>query len=159
LNYRLSRALSLFNARQRLVLIADWEVPRLSTKLLPRKLTNGWLLAGILTLQSGIPVPISSSDDIELMNSGSFTFPGEPDMVKPLRRLNPRNPQNLAFDPSSFQQPEMGRIGNSPRSVCCGPGINNVDFSVMKNTALPSASICSFGRNSSTSPTTLNSAR
>jgi hypothetical protein len=136
LNYRLSRSLSLFDARHRLVFSYDWELPSLNTRRLPKKVVNGWVLAGILTLQSGIPVPITSSDDLELMNSGSFTFPGEPDMVKPFRKLDPRNPENLAFDPSSFQQPEMGRIGTSPRSVCCGPGINNLDFSVMKNTSL-----------------------
>ena len=27
-------------------------------------------------------------------------------------------------------------IGSSPRSVCCGPGINNVDFSLLKDTIL-----------------------
>jgi hypothetical protein len=44
---------------------------------------------------------------------------------------------NLAFDPSSFRQPEdLGRIGTSPRTVCCGPGINNLDFALMKNAAI-----------------------
>ena len=71
------------------------------------------------------------------MSSAGFTAPGEPDMVAPLHKLNPRDGLNLAFDPASFQQPtDLGRIGSSPRSVCCGPGINNLDFSLMKTGSL-----------------------
>jgi hypothetical protein len=94
---------------------------------------NGWSIAGIATLQSGFPVPITSSDDLEMMGSAGFTYPGKPDMVAPFRRLDPRNPSHLAFDPSAFRQPEPGVIGNAPRSVCCGPGISNLDFSVSRN--------------------------
>jgi hypothetical protein len=71
------------------------------------------------------------------MDSYQFTYPGEPNQVAPLQRLNPRNPYNLAFNPASFQQPtQLGIIGDSPRSVCCGPGINNVDFSMLKDATL-----------------------
>ena len=27
----------------------------------------------------------------------------------------------------------FGRIGNAPRTICCGPGISETDFVVMKN--------------------------
>jgi hypothetical protein len=30
----------------------------------------------------------------------------------------------------------LGKIGNSPRSICCGPGINNTDLSFSKSTSL-----------------------
>jgi len=137
LNYGLSRSLSLFDARQRLVFSYDWEVPRFRLHGVAGKMLNGWAVSGILTLQSGFPVPITSSDDLELMNSGDFTYPGEPDLIQPFHKLNPRNPLNLAFDPSSFQQPaDLGRIGTSPRSVCCGPGINNLDLAILKSTAI-----------------------
>jgi hypothetical protein len=69
------------------------------------------------------------------MNSFFFASAGEPNIVKPLVRLNPRNGYNLAFGPSSFEQPtQLGIIGDSPRTVCCGPGINNVDVSLLKDT-------------------------
>jgi len=100
---------------------------------------NGWETSGILSFQSGFPIFITSSDDVELMNSFQFTYPGEPDMIAPLHRLDPRNPNNLAFDPSAFQQvplSQQGRLGTSPRSVCCGPGINNIDFSMLKDTQI-----------------------
>lgn len=136
-NYRLSRSLSLFDARQRFVFSYYYELPKSGAHGLAGKLTNGWATSGIVTFQSGFPVFITSSDDLELQSSGFFTYPGEPDQVAPVHRLNPRGPYNLAFDPGSFQQPaDLGRIGTSPRAVCCGPGINNIDFSLLKNTSL-----------------------
>ena len=135
LNYGLSRSLSLFDARNRFVFSYFYQFPKFGLRGLADKLFNGWETSGIVTFQSGFPIPMGSSDDLELMNSFFFSSPGEPDMIAPLHRLNPRNPNNLAFDPSSFQQPlDLGRIGTSPRSVCCGPGINNIDFSLLKNT-------------------------
>ena len=136
LDYRLSRSLSLFDARQRLVIAYRWDIPRLALNGWPKRLFNGWALSGVTTFQSGFPIPITSSDDLELMDSAFFNYPGEPDMVQPLRRLNPRSPSNLAFDPSAFQEPEVGRIGDSPRSVCCGPGIDNFDVSLLKTISI-----------------------
>jgi hypothetical protein len=142
LNYRLSRSLSLFDARQRLVFSYFYQLPKFDLHGFANKLFNGWESSGILSFQSGFPIPITSSDDDELMNSLQFTYPGEPNQVSPLQRLNPRNGYNLAFNPASFQQPldangnALGIIGDSPRSVCCGPGINNIDFSLLKDTQL-----------------------
>lgn len=145
LDYRASRSLSLFDARHRLVLSYRWDLPHAHGGRLIRTALNGWSTSGILTIQSGFPIPITSSDDLELMNSASFMYPGEPDMVAPLRKLNPRDGLNLAFDPASFEQPsENGRIGNAPRSVCCGPGINNLDLSLMKTTTLTERSRLQF---------------
>ena len=137
LNFRDSRALSLFDARNRLVFSYVYQFPHRDIHGWAGGLLNGWQSSGIVTFQSGFPVPITSSDDLELMDSNFFSFPGEPNQVAPLQRLNPRGPGNLAFNPADFQQPtQEGIIGDSPRSVCCGPGINNVDFSLMKDTVL-----------------------
>ena len=137
LNFRDSRALSLFDARNRLVFSYVYQFPHRDIHGWAGGLLNGWQSSGIVTFQSGFPVPITSSSDLELMDSSFFAFPGEPNQVAPLQRLNPRGPGNLAFNPGDFQQPtQEGIIGDSPRSVCCGPGINNVDFSLMKDTVL-----------------------
>src|SRR5581483_1389011 len=135
LNFRDSRSLSLFDARNRLVISYVYQFPKVTLHSFADKLLNGWQSSGIVTFQSGFPVPIQSSDDLELMYSSFFEYPGKPNQVAPLHRLNPRNGLNLAFDPSAFQQPvDMGVIGNAPRAVCCGPGVNNIDFSLMKDT-------------------------
>lgn len=134
--FRCNRALSLFDARQRFVFNYEWELPLPDYRGLTGKLVDGWTLAGILTFQSGFPVRITSQDDNELMNSFDFEMPGEPNLVGTFRRLDPREPGNLGFDPSVFVDPALGTIGNSARTLCCGPGINNLDFSVMKNASL-----------------------
>ncbi len=134
LNYNASRSLSLFDSRQRLVVSFIWDLPRLKGPQVFRPVLNGWAVSGIVSLQSGFPIPISSSDDRELMSSVFFTSVGEPDRVAPFQSMDPRGPLHLAFAPSSFSQPQtLGAIGNSPRSVCCGPGINNTDLSVVKS--------------------------
>ena len=137
LNYAASRSLSYFDARQRLVVSYVYQFPNMSGHGLAGKVLSGWGSSGIITFQSGFPIPITSSDDLELMNSFFFSSAGEPDRVAALKRLDPRNGYNLAFDPSAFQQPaQLGVIGNSPRTVCCGPGINNLDLSLMKDTRI-----------------------
>ena len=137
LNFRDSRALSLFDARNRLVVSYVYQFPHMAIHGLADKLFNGWQSSGIVTFQSGFPVPITSSSDLELMDSSFFSFPGEPNQVAPLQRLNPRSGGNLAFNTADFQQlTQNGIIGDSARSVCCGPGIDNIDFSLMKDVRL-----------------------
>ena len=139
LDFRRSRSLSLFDARNRLVVSYVYQFPHRDLHGFADKLLNGWQSSGIVTFQSGFPIPIQSSEDLELMYSAFFYYPGEPNQVAPLHRLNPRGPDNLAFDTSAFQQltpAQYGTIGSSPRSVCCGPGINNIDFSLLKDTKL-----------------------
>jgi len=136
LDFRKSRSLSLFDARNRLVISYVYQFPHRDVHGLADKILNGWQSSGIITFQSGFPVPIESSDDLELMYSAFFYYPGEPDQVAPFQKLNPRNPLNEAFNPAAFQPQALGTIGDSSRSVCCGPGINNIDFSLMKDTQL-----------------------
>jgi Carboxypeptidase regulatory-like domain len=137
LNYRLSRSLSYFDAPNRFVFSYYYQFPNSSTHGIAAKLLNGWATSGILTFQTGFPVPITSSDDIELQSSYFFQSAGEPDRIVPFHAINPRNPLNTAFNTDAFQQPsQLGVFGNSPRTVCCGPGIDNIDFSMLKDTRL-----------------------
>jgi hypothetical protein len=135
-DFRKSYSLSLFDARNRLVYSYSWELPIPLKHGLTGKMVNGWAVSGITTFQTGFPIRITSSDDLELMNSYDFEYPGEPDIVKPFRTTNPRGQGNLFFDHSIFQPQALGTIGSSPRSVCCGPGINNFDVGVLKETQI-----------------------
>jgi hypothetical protein len=129
---RRSRSLSLFDARQRLVFSEYWRLPDWRISNWSRQLANGWALSGILTLQSGFPIRLTSTSDQELMNSFDFETPGEPNQIAPLRRLNPQTSGGYYFDPSSFVNAPLGQIGNAPRTICCGPGTANLDFAVHK---------------------------
>ncbi len=143
LNYALSRSLSYFDAPQRFVLSFYYELPKTSLKGWGGMLLNGWNMSGILTFQTGFPVPITSSDDYELEYSAFFQYPGEPNILTPFQRMNPRGPGNYAFNPAGFDQPTdangnpiYGVFGDSSRTVCCGPGINNLDISFLKDAKL-----------------------
>ena len=131
-----SYSLSQFDARQRLVFSYVWQLPVPEFHGVTGKLADGWSLSGITTFQSGFPIRIFSSADQELENSFGFLLPGEPDLVGKFRSLDPRGPGHLAFDTSVFATPQLGTIGSSPRTLCCGPGIDNLDFALLKDAAL-----------------------
>jgi hypothetical protein len=127
-----SRSLSLFDARHRFVLSEYWRIPDWKVSNWSKHLVNGWAVSGITTIQSGFPIHITSSSDLELMGSLDFEAPGEPDQIAPLRRLDPRTSGGYYFDPASFTDAPLGQIGNAPRAICCGPGIANVDVAIEK---------------------------
>ena len=156
-NPRRDRAPSLFDARHRFVFSYYWELPVPKYDGFKGKALNGWAVSGITTFQSGFPIRITSQDDTELQSSFDFETPGEPNLLAPFKKLNPRGPGNLGFDPSSFStgciDPAdtsnlqvvcsndpggvvLGTIGNAPRTICCGPGINNWEIGFQKVTPL-----------------------
>jgi hypothetical protein len=130
---RRSRALSAFDARHRLVFSYYWQLPTPELKGLTGNLLNGWAVSGITTFQTGFPIRITTQDDQELMYSFDFELPGEPDLVTPFRTMRPQSNNNYFFDPNSFSEANtLGRIGNSPRTICCGPHLSQTDLAVLR---------------------------
>ena len=130
---RRSRSLSAFDARHRLVFSYYWELPVPKYSGARGQILNGWALSGITTFQTGFPIRITTLDDQELMYSFDFELPGEPDLVAPFRTMNPQKNNNYFFDPASFSEDNtLGRIGNSPRTICCGPHISQTDIAILK---------------------------
>jgi len=129
---RKSRSLSLFDARQRLVVSEYWRIPDWRISNWSRQAVNGWAISSIFTLQSGFPIRLTSSDDRELMSSSDFETPGEPNQIAAFRRLDPQKSGGHYFDPTSFVDAPLGQIGNAPRTICCGPGTSNLDLGVHK---------------------------
>jgi hypothetical protein len=149
---RLSRSLSAFDARHRIVLSYYWELPHKFTGT-TGKVLNGWALSGITTYQTGFPIRITSLADNELMYSFDFELPGEPAQIGPFRKLHPQSSGGYFFDPNSFTenasdnsaapcsagavfgcfQPSLfGTLGTARRTICCGPGISDTDFAILK---------------------------
>src|SRR5208283_5200917 len=139
-----SRSLSLFDARNRLVVSEYWRIPDWHISNWSRHLANGWAVSGIFTLQSGFPIRLTSDSDQELMNSDNFESPGEPSQIAPFRRLDPQKTGGYYFDPSSFVNAPLGQIGNAPRTICCGPGTNNLDLGIHKVIAVREGSTLEF---------------
>ncbi|PYV87744.1 MAG: hypothetical protein DMG90_16925 [Acidobacteria bacterium] len=154
---RISRSLSAFDARHRIVVSYYWELPVRKYTGFTGKLLNGWALSGITTFQTGFPIRIQSLADNELMYSFDFELPGEPRQLAPLHTMKPQNNGNYFFDPNSFTEngtddtappcsagaqfgcfdPSLlGTLGNAKRTICCGPHISNTDFAILKTIAL-----------------------
>jgi hypothetical protein len=132
-NPRASRSLSLFDARQRFVISYVYQLPVPKYSGLKGQVLDGWEISGITQFQSGFPVHIQDGNDHELTSSIDFSAAGTPDLIAPFHKLDPRNnPTHLVFDPTSFADPALGNFGTARRTICCGPGLNNSDFSVQK---------------------------
>ena len=137
INFRRTRSLSLFDARQRFVLSYFWEFPVPKYSGAKGKILDGWAMSGITTYQSGFPIRITSFSDNELFgDTFSFEFPSEPNQALPFRHLDPRKNGGLYFDPNTFTDltVPLGQLGNAPRTICCGPGIQDWTLAFHKNT-------------------------
>jgi hypothetical protein len=132
-NARASRSLSLYDARQRLVISYVYQLPVPKYSGVKGGVLDGWEVSGITQFQSGFPVHIQDGNDHELTSSIDFSAAGTPDLIAPFHKLDPRNtPTHLVFDPASFADPALGNFGTAKRTICCGPGLNNSDVSLQK---------------------------
>ena len=59
-----------------------------------------------------------------------------PNLIGPLDITNPRNHNGQYFSPAAFGPSALGQEGDARRRFFHGPGINNFDFAVLKNTKL-----------------------
>jgi Carboxypeptidase regulatory-like domain len=138
-DFRRTRSLSLFDSRQRFVLSYFWEFPVPKYSGAKGKILNGWAMSGITTFQSGFPIRITSFSDNELFgDTFSFEFPSEPNQALPFHHQDPRKNGGLYFDPNTFTDAtvQLGQLGNAPRTICCGPGIQDWTLAFHKNTPI-----------------------
>jgi Carboxypeptidase regulatory-like domain len=135
------------DARQRLVIGYVYAIPNLHKTMnwAPDRIFGGWKMTGITTFQTGFPFNITDSAPTSGTCDPNFAFYGcweAPNQVaSSVKFLNPRNSsfnglQNFWFDPSSFAPAAAGTFGNTGRSSVHGPGINNFDYSLQKDTKI-----------------------
>lgn len=158
-NLRGDRGLSDYDARHRFVISGIYELPWKGNRLI-----EGWQLGTIFQAQSGNPINILAGNPLAIAGtsipagSGIATFTGIAS-VRPDLRGNPEiigSPNqwftNTVCDPRSpvacpsnavFGLPvafvggaNVYHFGSMGRNVLIGPGFNNLDFSVTKNTRL-----------------------
>jgi hypothetical protein len=140
INPGLSRGLSAFDATNNFVVSYNYALP-LDLLGGPKLLTNGWALSGITRFATGLPVTLVETDDNSLLGTGfggPITLPVDtPNQVGPLHFMNPRNSSNhYYFDPTAFASSAIGSEGDARRSFFHGPGTNNWDTALVKNTKL-----------------------
>ena len=144
-NFRASRGLSLFNSAQRFVISYYWELPVTKHQGFAGKVLNDWAISGITQFQSGFPIRLDTQDDTELINSLFFLGTEAPSRVAPFQKLNPKTNGNFWFNPNDFADPPLGQFNNgTERTICCGPGLNDWDFSVHKKIPLKESTYLQF---------------
>jgi len=116
------RGLSDFDARNRFVLSALYELPFKRNQIL-----EGWQFAAIVQSQSGSPVNIVTTNSTVTGVVNTL----RPDVSGPVTIFG--NVERW-FDTSAFTPVE--RFGNLGRNVVIGPTFNNVDFSIFKTILL-----------------------
>jgi hypothetical protein len=135
---KLSRALSAFDQTHNFVFSYTYSLPfdRLPG---PKRLTNGWQLSGITRFTTGVPVTLYETDDNSLLGT-AYAGPLPVGIDTPLftgtsvHFPDPRRTGNF-FDSTQFVLEPLGGLG-SRRRFFHGPGTNNWDMALLKDTQL-----------------------
>jgi hypothetical protein len=155
-NTRLSRGLSDFNVGRLLVLNSIWQVPGARWSRQTAFLTNGWQLSGIFRASDGVPFTATFGSDGDPMGSGGLQdYPDRLNTTGCGKLTNPGQPNNYV-KANCFSVPTASAallpqcdhsfgtgnqcfnlLGNSGRNILIGPGLTNLDASILKNIALP----------------------
>ena len=142
---------SSYDARQRFVMSYTYNFPSVrrfnAFRAVPSRLAEGWEIAGDTTFQTGFPLGLlDSSDGARVCWQGlsSFGCPDRPNLTGPVKVLNPRTGTingvgNYYFDPGSFSSEIPGVLGNAGRNFFHGPGVNNWDIGIYKDTRITEA--------------------
>jgi hypothetical protein len=112
-------------------------------------LTRGWKLSGITQLTDGTPIQISEYDDHDLRGDSGNIFYGstdEPNFVRGLSNYYDRNPRDVQpyLNTAQYTLETPGTIGNSPRRMLHGPGMESWDMSLLKDVQIREAMSAEF---------------
>jgi carboxypeptidase family protein len=135
-NPRIGRSPSLFDARHRFVFSYYWDLPVPKYEGFAGKVLNGWSLSGTTTVQSGFPIRITDQDDNELYSSFDFETSGQPNLIAPFKKIDPRNATCAAgtgTDPSTCTLIHAGFDPNSFSLGCIDPADTNNDQVLCSN--------------------------
>jgi hypothetical protein len=144
LNTRAERGRSNFDVRHRFSLSYGYDLPFgrgrafLSDGGWLTALATGWQTYAIVTLQTGRPFTVALLPEIDNSNTGrsnlGFGANDRPNIVG-----NPdiadASPDRW-FNTAAFAFPPRGQFGNAGRNILDGPGYQNVNASLVKNTRI-----------------------
>ena len=143
------RGLSDFNLSHNGVISLLWDTPEAKLgSAFARWAANGWQTGAIFEASSGAPFSVLIAGDPLGMNSTDpWDFPDRLRTPGCGTLVNPGNPNNYiktqcfsapvqTFQTSNGPQPQIVRLGNAGRNEVVGPGLANLDFSVVKNSKI-----------------------
>ena len=143
-NPQAERGRSNFDVRHRLSVSYTYDFPfgkgqaHLADRGWVSTLLSGWQTFGIVTVQTGRPFTVALLGEIDNSGTGRSALgfgandrpnlAGNPD-------LSGRTPERW-FNTAAFVFPAPGTFGNAGRNILEGPAYQNVNVSLVKNTAL-----------------------
>jgi len=140
-NPKLDWGPSTSDVRQLAVINGSYELPFGPGKLLlsnmrgwREKLASGWVLSGIETVQSGFP--FTPQLGFNPTNNGDSRNPIRPSWNPAFNGQLILGSTNQYFNPNAFLVPPNGTYGNAGRNVLIGPGLAELDASLLKNTPI-----------------------
>ena len=138
------RGRSNFDVRHRLSVSYSYQLPfgkgreYLADDGFVSTLLSGWETYGIVTLQTGRPFTVALLSEIDNSGTGrsilGFGANDRPNLVGNPEASNQTTLQ--WFNTAAFAFPAPGTFGNAGRNILDGPGFQNVNASLVKNTAL-----------------------
>jgi hypothetical protein len=148
----IDRGLADFDATQNWRFNAIYRLPELASgNSLVKTVLNGWQASGIVSLETGYP--FTAALTANRSRSNVFGAPARIDRPNLVAGRNGANivsgttagcsgvaagqqlgTPDLYFDPCAFTIPAAGFLGNAGRNILRGPGLANLDFSLVKNT-------------------------
>jgi hypothetical protein len=139
-NVAAERGRSNFDVRHRLSVSYSYALPfgTNANEGWERYLLRGWETYGIVTLQSGRPFTVALLSEIDNSGTGrSILGFGANDRPNVVGNPELSNRTTLQwFDTAAFAFPAPGTFGNAGRNILDGPGFQNVNMSLVKNTVL-----------------------
>ncbi|MHB1936744.1 MAG: outer membrane beta-barrel protein [Acidobacteriaceae bacterium] len=154
------RAPADFNITNNLVVDTLWNVPAPgSLNSFTSRLAKGWELGGIFQIRSGMPfTPLIGGDPLGLKNTAPFAYPDRLRSPACSSLVHPGNPNDyiklqcfalpvatpaiaaecVPFSPNGTVAPGTcsNELGTGGRNEIYGPGLIDLDFSVVKDTQL-----------------------
>jgi hypothetical protein len=147
----IDRAPAVFDLTHVWRLNAIYQLPGVSVGSMAAKLLNGWQASGIWSLESGYPfTPSLQTNQSRSGTSGTASGIDRPNLAPGRDNGNivsgtstgcsniaagtPLGTPNLYFDPCAFALQSLGFLGNAGRNILRGPGLANLDLSLLKDT-------------------------
>jgi hypothetical protein len=102
---------------------------------------GGWQFGGIFKTSSGTPfTPVIAGDVLGQKKGQPFDFPDRVNSPACKNPVNPGNPDHYIKTECFVLPTPINRLGNSGRNTAIGPGIQDLDISLVKNSYVRSIS-------------------
>jgi len=126
-----------FDRTHDVVLNYDYRVPGWQKNWITSALLGSWESSGILSFISGTPFGISYSDTstTNITGGGGAGVDSRVDVVGDPRLSRGDRTNTHAFNTAAIARPQAGTfgVGDAKKDVFRGPGIENVDLTLLKN--------------------------